>query len=103
MDLYSSMFTRKSTRNFNMKPLSETTLKEVETFIETVQPLLPNAEITYKLVGPEGVKGIGTPKAPHYLLIYGKEQHYEIPVPVFYFNMSICFYFLKAMHPGGWE
>lgn len=46
MDLYSSMFTRKSTRNFNMKPLSETTLKEVETFIETVQPLLPNAEIT---------------------------------------------------------
>lgn len=74
MDLYSSIFTRKSTRNFNMKPISETTLKEVETFIETVQPLLPNAEITYKLVGPEGVKGIGTPKAPHYLLIYGKEQ-----------------------------
>lgn len=74
MDLYSTIFTRKSTRNFKKEALQETKLMEIEDFIRSISPLLPNAEITYKLVGPEGVKGVGVPKAPHYLLIYGKEQ-----------------------------
>lgn len=74
MDLYSSMFTRKSTRNFTSRPLTENKLKDLEGFIETIRPLLPSAKITYKLVGPEVVKGMGVPKAPHYLLIYGAEQ-----------------------------
>lgn len=74
MDLYSSIFTRKSTRNFASSPLSEEKLDEIKAFIETVKPLLPDAKITYKLVGPEEIKGMGVPKAPHYFLIYGEEQ-----------------------------
>ncbi|MGG5372897.1 nitroreductase family protein [Enterococcus sp. AZ196] len=74
MDLYSSIFTRKSTRNFTSTPLPEEKIKEMKAFIETVKPLLPDAKISYKIVGPEMVKGVGVPKAPHYFLIYGKEQ-----------------------------
>ncbi|MFR3685444.1 MAG: nitroreductase family protein [Enterococcus sp.] len=96
MDLYSSIFTRKSTRNFHMAPLSDGTLTEIKDFIETVQPLLPNAEITYKLVGPEGVKGIGTPKAPHYLLIYGKEQPLRDTCAGFLFQHVDLFLFSKG-------
>ena len=96
MDLYSSIFTRKSTRNFHMAPLSDNTLTEIKDFIETVQPLLPNAEITYKLVGPEGVKGIGTPKAPHYLLIYGKEQPLRDTCAGFLFQHVDLFLFSKG-------
>lgn len=96
MDLYSSIFTRKSTRNFHMAPLSDGTLTGIRDFIETVQPLLPNAEITYKLVGPEGVKGIGTPKAPHYLLIYGKEQPLRDTCAGFLFQHVDLFLFSKG-------
>ena len=96
MDLYSSIFTRKSTRNFHMAPLSDGTLTEIKDFIETVQPLLPNAEITYKLVGPEGVKGIGTPKEPHYLLIYGKEQPLRDTCAGFLFQHVDLFLFSKG-------
>lgn len=74
MDLYSSIFTRRSTRNFSTTSLSKDTLADIEAFINTVKPLLPTAEITYSLVGPEGVKGIGIPKAPHYFLIYGNNE-----------------------------
>jgi len=74
MDIYSPIFTRKSTRDYDMAPLSAETIQQIETFISGVKPLLPKAEFTYKIVGPEEVKGLGIPKAPHYMLISGKEQ-----------------------------
>lgn len=74
MDLYSSIFTRKSCRKYDMTPLSPETLQQIEDFIPKVQPLLPGSELSYKIVGPEAVKGLGIAKAPHYLMISGKEQ-----------------------------
>ncbi|MCL2679102.1 MAG: hypothetical protein FWF18_02270 [Dehalococcoidia bacterium] len=74
MDLYSPIFTRKSTRNFEMTPLGKETIQQIETFIKGVAPLLPKAEFTHKIVGPEGAAGLAIPKAPHYMLISGKDQ-----------------------------
>jgi len=74
MDLYSPIFTRKSTRNYDMTPLDAETIQQIETFISGITPLLPKAELTHKIVGPEEVKGMAIPKAPHYMLISGKDQ-----------------------------
>ena len=74
MDIYSSIFTRKSIRKFDMTPLSKETIGQIETFISGLTPLLPDSKITHKIVGPECVKGMGLPKAPHFMLIYGREQ-----------------------------
>jgi hypothetical protein len=57
-----------------MTPLGSETIKQIEVFISGITPLLPKAEFTHKIVGPEGVKGMGLPKAPHFMLIYGKDQ-----------------------------
>ncbi|HCC35231.1 MAG TPA: hypothetical protein DEQ02_06190 [Ruminococcaceae bacterium] len=74
MDLYSPIFTRKSTRNYDMTPLGSETLQQIEKLISETAPLLPNSKITHKIVGPEGAKGMALPKAPHFMLISGKDQ-----------------------------
>jgi nitroreductase len=74
MDLYSPIFTRKSTRKFDPTPLGAQKIKEIEAFIAGVQPLLPQSKLTYKIVGLDEVKSIAAPKAPHFILVSGKEQ-----------------------------
>ncbi|MCD7948583.1 MAG: hypothetical protein LUG13_09950 [Oscillospiraceae bacterium] len=74
MDIYSNIFTRKSCRKYDMKPLGAQTLVEIETCISGLTPLLPESELTHKILGPDEVKGLGICKAPHYLIISGKEQ-----------------------------
>ena len=74
MDTYSSIFTRASTRKFDSAPLSAQALEDFETFITGVKPLVPEVKLTHKIVGADGVKGLALPKAPHYLLISGREH-----------------------------
>jgi hypothetical protein len=74
MDLYASIFSRKSSRSFDKTPINSKKINQIEQFISEVTPLLPQSKLTYEILGPESVKGLGLPKAPHYLLISGKEQ-----------------------------
>ena len=74
MDLYSPIFYRKSCRDYDTTPLGAETIQQIKSFIAGVTPLLPNAEFSYKIAGQEEVKGLALPKAPHYLLISGKNQ-----------------------------
>jgi len=74
MDLYPTIFTRASTRNFNTTPLAEETLKQIEAFISSVKPLVPDVKLTHRIVGADKVKGAMVPKAPHYLLISGQKH-----------------------------
>lgn len=96
MDLFSNIFNRKSTRNFKSKPLPESMLKEIESFIKSVRPLLPDTRVTYKIVGPEGIKGMGAPKAPHYLLIYAEEQPLRDTCAGFLFQHVDLFLYSKG-------
>jgi len=73
-NLYSPIFTRASTRNFDTTPLPAETLAQIETFISGVKPLLTDVKLTHRIAGLDEVKGIAVPKAPHFLLISGKEQ-----------------------------
>jgi len=74
MDLYSPIFTRKSTRKFDPTPLDSETIHQVELFIAAVKPLLPGSQITYKIVGAKDVKSLLAPNAPHFIVISGKAQ-----------------------------
>jgi hypothetical protein len=74
MTLYETIFTRASTRKFDAKPLSADTLRQIEDFIAGVKPLLPDVKLTHKMVSGNEVKGMALPKAPHFLLISGKEH-----------------------------
>jgi len=85
-DLYAPMFTRKSVRKYDMTPLPEDTLMQIKLFISEVPLLLPGAEVQYKIVGPDDVKGMGIPKAPHYILIYAKEQPLRHTIVGFHFQ-----------------
>jgi len=74
MDLYSSIFTRMSCRKFDMTPAGTETIQQIESFITGLQPLLPNADFSHKIAEPSNVKGMMVCKAPHYMLISGKDQ-----------------------------
>jgi hypothetical protein len=74
MTLYETIFTRASTRKFDANPLPAETLRQIEDFIAGVKPLLPDVILTHKIVSGNEVKGMALPKAPHFLLISGKEH-----------------------------
>jgi len=91
--LYAPMFTRKSVRKYDMTPLPAEILKQIELFISEVPPLLPNAEVQYKIVGPDEVKGMGIPQAPHYILISAKQQPLRHTIVGFHFqHMELYLY-----------
>lgn len=74
MDLYTPIFTRASTRKFDPSPLPADTLSQFEDFISQVKPLLPDVKLEHRIVSGNDVKGMALPKAPHFLLISGREH-----------------------------
>lgn len=74
MDIYSNIFNRKACRKYDMTPLSQGTIMQIESFISKIPTLLPDVEIIHKIISYEEVKGLGVIKAPHYILISGKNQ-----------------------------
>ena len=74
MDLYSAMFTRKSTRKFLPEALGADELVGIKEFIAGVAPLVPSSNFSHRIVGPDAVKGLAIPDAPHFILISGPKQ-----------------------------
>jgi len=74
MDLYSSIFTRASATKYDAAPLSTETLGQIESLISSVKPLVPDVKLTHQILGSDAVKGLALPKAPHFLIISGKEH-----------------------------
>jgi len=60
-----------------MTPLTTAQLEEMEAFISGMRPLLPGVEIGHRLVGPDQIRGLFVPKAPHYVLISGEDVPYR--------------------------
>ena len=57
MDLYSPIFTRASTRKFDLSLLPADTLSQLEDFISGLKPLLPDVKLKHKIVSGSEVKG----------------------------------------------
>ena len=77
MELYQQIFSRKSCRKYEMKPLEDAQLQEIEDFIRTMRPLMPEVSISHRILGQRKVKGMLAPKAPHFVVISGQAQPYR--------------------------
>ncbi|MCL2842741.1 MAG: hypothetical protein FWE28_04645 [Oscillospiraceae bacterium] len=74
MNLHDQIPLRKSCRKYSQDPLPSEVLAEIEAFIPTMQPLLPDVVINHRIVGPRDVRGLLAPKAPHFVVISGKQH-----------------------------
>ena len=63
---------RKSVRKYDLTPLDESILKNIQSQIENVKPLYPDIEYSIKIVKKS--KGLLNVKAPHYLLFSSEEK-----------------------------
>jgi len=71
-DLYSTIFQRKSIRKYYLIPLDGDTLNEIETRLETLEPLHKDIKIEFKILYPDVVKRRMMRKAPHYLAVFSE-------------------------------
>lgn len=67
MNLYESIFRRKSIRKYEESPLEPEILEKLRDFSNQLQPLYPEIRTSYEIIS--SVKGIFSIKAPHYFLI----------------------------------
>jgi len=72
MNLYDSIFKRKSIRKYDMTPLPDEVLTEIENFAYNLTPLYEDIKIGYELVSH--VKNILPVNAPHYLIISSENR-----------------------------
>lgn len=72
MNLYDSIFKRKSIRKYDMNPLPEAVLEEIEAFARIIKPLDETIKVAYTVVSH--VKNILPVKAPHYFIISSENK-----------------------------
>ena len=72
--LYDTIFIRKSIRKYDMIPLSETVLKELQQYANTVCPLDRNIAYEFSYLTTNDVKNILPIKAPHYICLYSEKK-----------------------------
>ncbi len=69
-DLYQTIFKRKSVRKFDLEPLDEGMLKEIEAFGSTLTRIKPSIRIEIKILTGDLLRGLYKVQAPHYLAFY---------------------------------
>lgn len=75
MDLFDSISRRKSCRKYNLEPLSDEQLKEIEAALDSFEPLFEDVPLSYRFV--RETKGMFHVLAPHYLIISGPGKEGE--------------------------
>lgn len=78
MNLYESIYVRKSVRHYKMETLSQETIAGLREFIAQIDSLFPEiktkVEILDNINKKEKLKGVFVPNAPYYLAIYSEEK-----------------------------
>ncbi len=69
---YSSIFKRKSIRNYNLTPLDDVTLEEISEYLYSLKPMYNNIKIELKIVSPVYVKRRMMKEAPHYIAVFSE-------------------------------
>lgn len=69
MDLYRSIFQRKSCRKYNMEPLEQGFFNEIDEALESFNLLYPETSLQHRFT--RSVKGLFRVEAPHYLIVSG--------------------------------
>lgn len=83
MNLYESIFVRKSVRKYNMKALEEGILSDIMSFAKNLPMIYEGLSVEYRLVDtfhdPIQLGGLFSIKAPYYLCLYTtKEEGYGV-------------------------
>ena len=71
-EFYSTIFKRKSIRNFDLNSLKENELSEISNYLQVLKPFDKDIKIEIKIVGPDNVKRRMMKKAPHYIAIFSE-------------------------------
>ena len=74
IDLYSTIYKRKSIRRYESTPLDEATLAKITNRFNHLKPLIENIKIELKILPANTVNGLFAAKAPHYLAIFSEEK-----------------------------
>lgn len=87
MDLYSSIFRRKSSRKYEMQPLEKELLDEIENAIKAFELLYPDVPLEYRFAGK--TKGRFRAEAPHFLIVSGHGKDGELENAGFWFEQLV--------------
>ncbi|MCI7814609.1 MAG: nitroreductase family protein [Lachnospiraceae bacterium] len=78
MNLYESIYVRKSVRHFKMETINQEVIEKLKNFIAQIDSLFPEiktkVEILDNINKKEKLKGMLVPSAPYYLVIYSEEK-----------------------------
>ncbi len=73
-DLYSTIFKRKSIRNYDLTPLDENTLTEISNHLKGLDPLYDDIKTELKIISGNDVKRRMMKKAPHYIAVFSEAK-----------------------------
>lgn len=73
-EFYSTIFKRKSIRNFDLNSLNENELSEISNYLKVLKPMFKNIKTEIKIVEPNNVKRRMMKKAPHYIAIFSETK-----------------------------
>jgi nitroreductase len=71
-EFYPTIFKRKSIRKFDLTPLDDDTLNEIQDHLNTLEPLHKDIKIELKILTPDMVKRRMMREAPHYLVAFSE-------------------------------
>lgn len=96
MNLYDSIIQRKSCRKYDMQPLKQESINEIENTIKGLEPLFPDLPPEYRFA--KKVKGRFHVEAPHYLIVSGQGKMGELENTGFLFEQLVLWF--DAMEIG---
>lgn len=70
-DYYSTIFKRKSIRNYDLTPLDENTLVGISKHLDNLEPIYDNIKTEMKIISSDEVE-TGMKKAPHYISVFSQ-------------------------------
>lgn len=69
-DYYSTIFKRKSIRNYDSIPLDDGTLREISKHLDNLEPMYYDIQTEIKIISSDEVESMKMKKSPHYIAVF---------------------------------
>jgi nitroreductase len=73
-DFYSTIFKRRSIRDYDLTPLDENTLAEISGYMDALKPMYGDIKTELKIVSSDNVKRRMMKEAPHYVAVFSEAK-----------------------------
>lgn len=74
IELYDSIFRRKSVRKYSMDSLSQETIDEISNYLETLEPLCPEIKVKFIFAEHGEIANLLPVRCPHYILMFSETE-----------------------------